>query len=320
MSVTRYHITPLGPFSTPLRSDTLYGHLICAAATLDGAEGAESLIRAFESGPPPFVVSSAFPQGMLPMPSLSPMPRGEFRKLAGERREFKGELCLALEAAKRFKKQPLVPDSLLFAASSFLSQKNLFTTWLDDPKPFAAQEHDSVVRELEPHNSIHRMTGAVLDQGGFYLAEATWRGRDARLSIYVKAADRKLFERYLDYVADTGFGADRSTGKGHFAYERDETFDPAPFGREGNAHLSLSVCSATDLSGFSGSYDFFAKYGKAWSGFGERNPFKKPFAAFAEGAVFTRMPANGYVLRNIHPNPSIVQVVQPLTLPVTLEA
>lgn len=320
MSVNRYIIKPLGPFSTPLRSDTLYGHIICAAATLDGPEGAESLIHGFENCAPPFLLSSAFPQGMLPMPTLPPIPRSSFKKLTAERKEFKGEMFAALEAAKRFKKLSLVPESLLYENSGVLSTESLFTRWLDKPDLFAGQGGDAVAPELEPHNSIHRITGSVLDQGGFYLSESVWRRRDARLALYVKTDDRSLFERYFNYVADTGYGADRSTGKGHFSYERDDSFDPAPFSRGGNAMLSLSVCSATDLSSFTGSYDLFAKYGRVWSGFGERNPYKKPFAAFSEGAVFTRMPTTDYVLRGIHPNPSIVQVVQPLTLPVRVEA
>lgn len=319
MSIYRYIITPLGPFRTPLRSDTLCGHLICAAATLDGPEGAEALISAFDKGTPPFVLSSAFPEGMLPMPALPPIRRASFKKLAKDWPEFHGEMFPALEAAKRFKKSAFVPESLLLDDVSPLSQEFLFTKWLEKPDRFSIQGrfHKS---GLEPHNSIHRMTGSVLDQGGFYLSEVSWYIAGTRLSLYVRTADRAAFERYFGYVADTGYGADRSTGKGHFSFVRDENFDDSPFRKEGNARLSLSVCSAEDISGFSGYYDLFAKYGKTWSGFGERNPYKKPFAAFAEGAVFTSMPTSGFVVRGIHPNPSIVQVVQPLTLPVRLEA
>lgn len=319
MSIYHYILTPLGPFRTPLRSDTLYGHLICAAATMDGSAGAEALISAFEEGTPPFELSSAFPEGFLPMPVLPPIPRASFRILVQERPEFKGEMFTALEAAKRFKKSAFVPESLLFGNPVSLSQEFLFTKWLDDPTCFMAQGSFRK-SDLEPHNSINRITGSVLDQGGFYLSEAAWYTKGTRLSLYVRTADRPAFERYFGYVAETGFGADRSTGKGHFSFVRDEHFDDAPFCREGNACLSLSICSAENMSGFSGHYDIFAKYGRAWSGFGERNPYKKPFVAFAEGAVFTHVPTSGFVLRGIHPNPSIVQVVQPLTLPVRLEA
>lgn len=322
MPVHRYTITPLGAFATPLRSDTLYGHLLWAAALTDGAAQAEALIGAFEQGKPPFLLSSAFPKGMLPMPVLPAIPRSDFRQLAAKRPEFKGELAAALEAYKRFRKVAFVPTALICDGAE-LSQRRLFSRWLDDPGIFKLPEHPQQVfrrQELEPHNSIQRQGGTVLQQGGFYLSEATWYGKGASLDLYVATDDRELFERYLGYVADTGFGADRSTGKGYFAFRHDPAFDPAPFAGVGNGSLSLSVSSNSDLSGFSGTYDVFAKFGKAWSGFGERNPFKSPFVAFAEGAVFSRMPAAGYVLRSIHPNPAIVQVVQPLTLPVKLEA
>jgi CRISPR/Cas system CSM-associated protein Csm4 (group 5 of RAMP superfamily) len=70
---------------------------------------------------------------------------------------------------------------------------------------------------------------------------------------------------------------------------------------------------------FDGIWTPFVKHGRAWSGFGEKNPFKKPFLAFAEGSLFSRMPKKGYVLRNIHSDPKLVQIGWPLTIPVTLE-
>ena len=49
-------------------------------------------------------------------------------------------------------------------------------------------------------------------------------------------------------------------------------------------------------------------------------PSKKPFLAFTEGSYFTGMPADGYVLRDIHPDPRIVQITMPLTIPAKAEA
>ena len=75
MPLYRYTITPRGAFGTPMRSDTLHGQLLCAAAELDGGEAVAGLIAAFDSDNLFFVCSSAFPAGMLPMPCL---PRFEW--------------------------------------------------------------------------------------------------------------------------------------------------------------------------------------------------------------------------------------------------
>ena len=55
MALYRYTILPRGPFSTPLRSDTLHGQLLCAAAQLDGDKAVTELIDAFGTDKPPFV-------------------------------------------------------------------------------------------------------------------------------------------------------------------------------------------------------------------------------------------------------------------------
>jgi len=74
-----------------------------------------------------------------------------------------------------------------------------------------------------------------------------------------------------------------------------------------------------DMSTLRGWYATFTKHGKAWDGFGESRPFKKPFLALEEGAVYESLPASGYLLRGLHPDPAIVQILWPLTIPLTLD-
>jgi len=123
----------------------------------------------------------------------------------------------------------------------------------------------------------------------------------------------------LDDVGRSGFGADSSTGKGHFTFRRDENFATDCWPQQGNARLLLSLVANENMADFAGYYQPQVKHGRAWSGFGEKNPFKKPFMAITEGAVLTRLPQSGYVLRNIHSNPDIVQITWPLTMNLQLE-
>ena len=152
-----------------------------------------------------------------------------------------------------------------------------------------------------------------------HFSSATYYGPETLLDLYVESEDISLFEELLDFVAKTGFGANRSTGYGQFSWEKDLAFDGGSVQHEGNAWVNLSLMSCDDLSSVKGCYSPMVKHGRTWSGFGERNPFKKPFLAFAEGSLFTKLPQSGYVLRNIHSDPDIVQVTWPLFFPVMLE-
>ena len=52
MAMYRYRIIPRSGFATPIRSDTLYGHLLWAAAMLEGESRVNALIEAFVDGGP----------------------------------------------------------------------------------------------------------------------------------------------------------------------------------------------------------------------------------------------------------------------------
>lgn len=318
MATYLYCVTTCSAAGTPLRSDTLYGHLLCAARELDGENALGNLVGRFKEGRPPFILSSAFPAGMLPMPVLPNIPRADFQRFARERTEFGGSMFRALEKYKDFKKIKWLPVSLWVQLSVGFSQERLFAAYLDNLETgtFAAPAGKT---ELELHNTIDRQRGTVLAEGGLYTSEAAFYLPGTVLEMYVQTDDPSTFERYLEVLAKTGYGRDRSTGKGSFTFRRDDGFDPSLMAGSGNALMSLSVCSHQNLSTIKGYYSVFTKYGKVWNGFGQNNPFKKPFLAFAEGSVFQELPADGYILQGIHSDPKIVQITWPLTLPLTLE-
>jgi CRISPR-associated protein Csm4 len=312
MALYRYHITPLSAFATPMRSDTLYGHLLWAAAMLHGEKKVAGLIDAFAGDTPPFVLSSALPGGRLPLPPLPGIPRQRFKEQFAQQ----GQLFETLRRFKTFRKQSFWSVEQWQRLDGTLNQEQLFSEWLAAPK---GEEELEQFRDEQPHVNIDRQSGSVLQKGGLFFSSATWYRPGVTLDLYVESEQIELFEELFLHLADTGFGADRSTGKGFFRFQRDEAFDPAPFTKSGTHRLSLSLCAATDMSEFSGYWSPLVKHGRTWSGFGEKNPFKKPFFAFAEGSLFAQMPRTGYLLRNIHSDPKIVQIGWPLTIPVTLE-
>ncbi|MEA3465352.1 MAG: hypothetical protein U9R29_05015 [Thermodesulfobacteriota bacterium] len=310
MQVYRYKIKPLSAFATPMRSDTLYGQLLCAAAELDGTDGVAALIQQFTDKQPPFVLSSVFPAGKLPMPVLSGIKRPTFKKIA------KGNMFDELSQQKKFRKLSYICVSDWNDVAGQLSSLKLFQHHRNK-KP-ATETEAKVKSSRTMHNSIDRNNNRVIE-GGLYSSESSYFDVDYCYDLYVKTADRESFERLFSHVATTGFGADASTGKGQFDFEIDESFDSAMFHYQGNAEMNLSVCMALETDQFAGTWNLFTKLAKVWNGFGETNPFKKPFIAFTEGSVFTHMPNSDFVLRNIHSNSDYVQIGLPLTLPLTLE-
>ena len=309
MQVYRYKIKPHSAFATPLRSDTLYGQLLCAAAELDGAAGVEGLIRQFKQKQPPFILSSAFSAGRLPMPVLAGIKRSQFEKLAD------GQMFETLSQHKKFRKKSSLAVADWAAVSGQMSSLKLFQ-YCQNKNDIEADGHGQTARTM--HNSIDRNSNRVIE-GGLYSDEANYFKPDFTYDLYVKTADQESFERLFKHIAISGFGADASTGKGQFELTLDDAFDDTVFHHQGNAHMSLSVCMAEETDQFTGTWNLFTKLGKVGNGFGETNPFKKPFIAFTEGSVFTAMPDSSYVLHHIHSNPDYVQIGLPLTLPLTLE-
>ncbi len=311
MQLYRYKIKPLSAFATPMRSDTLYGQMLWAMAELEGEESLKELIKAFEEGSPPFKLSSAVPEGFLPMPVLPPGPMDDRWEGAGER-----------NLAKKFKKLKWLPVEIWSELKGKMSRQRLFEWFVES---YAKEEGGlGELQELvcvwdQPHVAIDRRTGNVREEGGLFFTEcygpALRGGREGCWELYVETEDTGLVEKLLGHVATVGFGAKASAGMGRFSFERDESFNPAELQDDDNAQLCLSVMATTTPAEVGGWWRVEAKAGKVWSGFMGIDPFKLPMVLFKEGAVFTQLPERGFVIRDIHPREEkIVQICWPLTL------
>jgi CRISPR-associated protein Csm4 len=252
---------------------------------------------------------------MLPMPVLPAPSRGEIKARANSQETGGLDLVGLLQHLKKFRKLKWLPIASWSRRRTNLTLWALFKDWLADQKSFKPPE---IKTYTEAHNSIDRSTNTVLEEGGLWFSDYLFHEPGVTLDLYVRAADPGLFDELFKKLAETGFGRDRGTGKGHFTWEKDSEFNASELEGVGDHRLSLSVMAASDLTQVQGHYSLFTKQGKVWNGFGEASPFKKPLTAFAEGSVFSRLPDSGYVIRGIHPNPDYVQVAWPLTIPCTL--
>ena len=287
MALYRYIITPRSPQSTPWQSDTLYGHLLCAARELFGIDFLQHLLQSFESGNAPFILSSGFPRGMLPKPLLPSMTKTFFKTLAND---LGSTLFEAQTSYKEFNKQMWLPVCDWSDVRDHLSSRTLFLHWWNKK----SKTSSSTVQTFELHNTIDRRTGRGLD-GLLYTTASIYHDTSSLLDLYVEAENHEIFEKLLKHLANQGMGKDRSVGKGAFSFIRDTDFDPEILmGSPNSWKMSLSMLSASELKGIEGYYGTMTKFGKVWNGFGQSNPFKKPFLALTEGSVFSCLPPQEY--------------------------
>ena len=313
MSLNKYRLHPISPFVSPVQSDTFAGQLLCAAGEIHGTQKLSELIDLFRREQPPFNISSPFPMDCLPMPFLPGLSRQRVSEMLVTRKNK--DLSNFLVELKKFKKKGWLNLKAFERLRNGLSLEALFVDWMGNMDDYPDERQ---ISGFQPHNSIDRRSNTVLE-GGLYFNPVTAYESGFGFDIYAEVEDRSFFESCLDHVSKSGYGADSSTGKGAFIWHKVDEFDAGAFLGQGTHKLLLSHAAAMDMSGFSGYYKLMTKYGKVWPGFGESNPFKKPFALFKPGSVFSSLPDKGYILNNIHSNPDIVQITRPFCVAVTLE-
>ena len=314
MRLHRFLLRPLSPWATPLRSDTLYGLLLWRIAERRGNGACRDTIMAFCEGTPPFVLSSALPEGRVFAPRLPPVPRARFRQWVEEEHAFKNsagsvlELTSALQAFKRFRKQAYLPLEDWRKQAGNLSVRPLFTAFCARDAP---QRGPDAKDAIEPHVAMDRRGGAL--EGALYFNRLRWFRQDARLHLYARTDAADALRDLLAEVGELGFGKDAATGKGRFAVEKDPDFQAGNLENDGPDVLLLSVCAAPDMADLEGWYAVETKRGKVW-GMG-LSPFKNPLLLLREGSLLRRLPRGPFVLKGIHPQERIVQITYPLALP-----
>ncbi len=130
-------IKPRSAFGGPIRGDTLFGQICWAARHRWGEGRLSELLQGYTEGQPYLVVSDAFPAGYLPRPAL---PLHRFDEVPdADRKAVKKRRWLP---RKRFA-EPL-------------------RQWLNHCESDSAISTDELMAaEVQPHNTINRMTGTT---------------------------------------------------------------------------------------------------------------------------------------------------------------
>ncbi len=276
---------------TPLHGDTLFGHVCWGIRWWEGEQALVQFLDAYREAPP-LVISNAFPAGMLPMPMLDPTPP---------------ERNISLERYQQWKilrKVRYLPFQW-FTESDFRFSEMAILERLNELPDSGKQ----VLYTERLHNTINRLTGTVVpEQSPFSVPEIWYAPQDNVAEVYLHTTYsaqriRQLFEQALA----TGYGADKSTGKGKLTVGE---VVPVKLPDKGNRAMALGHFvpspgdSLDDLRA-----DLFTRFGKlgGWYVY-SHNPFKKPILMYRQGSTFrteSEIPYVGKLLDNVHPDGNI---------------
>lgn len=238
----------------------------------------EDIQRPALDGLPPFVISDAFPNDLLPMPASARLQALS----AAERKEIKHARWVSAEAFRRAQAgEPIARPDFVHTG------------------PYCTYDRW--------RNSIDRQEGSAGGRGGgiFGTAETTLAVSESAscLSVYARVTDQ-WSERLLELLRElsaTGFGADVSVGRGHFevigSAEDASWLDDVPSDCSGLISLSSFQPAASDPT--DGFWEAFTKYGKLGPDLAADSVFKSPLLMFRPGAVFARRDRRQYVGRAV---------------------
>jgi len=273
MKLYRLTIELCSALVTPLKGDTIWGHIVWGIANNEGEDAVQKFMET-ENGAPQLINSSAFPHGLI----CKPYPEPEQRGSAPTKSEY--------SKRKKDKKQKYI------SASEYIS--DIKESGGESDEPFKSVE--------VMHNSINRLSGTVEDHSLFAVQEHWARCKlwDIYvLSIYEKDRTKTLFK----WAFENGFGADSSSGKGKIAVKSIKEVHVLKSG--GDKYMALAPFvpdSKQDIKNLRAN--IFVRRGKLGGAFVSKlPPYKKTVILYDEGAVFssgTAMEWVGLMLENMH--------------------
>lgn len=264
MTLYRAQIASRSAFATPLRGDTLFGHLCWAVRQGWGEDRLTRLLGNYANGEPFAVLSDPFPVDKLPRPRL-PRRLGPSSSLADRKAEKRRGWGSVGQTAAPVAK------------------------WQFEELTIGQPTHRS-------HNSIDRRTGTTgLGEDGLAPFSVQLLRYVVPLDIYVLVPGNGDFsvadlQSALSAIGTLGYGADASTGAGRFDVGN---LEPAKFARPArpNAWLTLAPCApppAGELDARLCWYSPLVRFGKHGNIAGlTARPWKNPLLLADTAAILT---------------------------------
>lgn len=336
-------IKPETSFCQEVQSDTLFGHICWAIKYIYGESKLLEFLKLFEEKPP-LIISSGFPSinniDFIPKPVLRPLDIKEEKELEAKFLNKNYSEYAFYAALKFLNKQNFIPVEVLEIVKDNLSYFNLYNLIFEKgdncpinfiKKPsecknsgldcyFFNKENKECPLSLNInlkiedvyHNTINRLTNTVLEEGGLYSVINYFF--DSKIIVYI-VDDYFGFDeinKIFEFISVSGYGKDKSTGKGAFSFELIEEFN-LPNSVSPNGFITLSNFFPEDNFKITGYYEIFTKFGKLggdWSRKPGINPFKKPIIFIKPGSFIFTSPLKEYygkLIKNVNVNPDIVQ-------------
>lgn len=292
MTLFRIRIKLTSPIVTPLKGDTIWGHVVWGIANHEDEQAVADFIKDCKENAA-FIISSAFPAGMVckPIPEVTE----RLENLSPE----------DYTKIKQNKKIRYEKASLYFSGMDEIQTGN---------------GKNQFKENIVTHNTISRLSNSVLD-GGLYSVEEFWaREENKLLDLYVLTSySAKRVAELCEWAFENGFGADSSIGKGQIEIHS------APLEVHtkltGKKYMALSPFVVSDLSAIQNlRADIFVRNGKIGGSFvSSHSPYKKTVVLYAEGAVFESDKNLGYIgeiLGDIHSDSRIAQSAAAPVIPI----
>lgn len=203
MALYRLGVCLHSAIATPLKGDTLWGHVVWGIARHEGDDAVQAFIEEERLAAPPFAVSSAFLRGFIPAPIRPPTERDETMEKA------------KYAEIKKLKKLKYTPAAQYIDGAQSTAAE-------DGKMPFKALGHS--------HVGINRMTGAA-EEGMLYAMnemrlDSSPSGnvepckRNGYLDIYIASSyDSARVTELMKRAFEGGFGAGASRGMGNITVE-----------------------------------------------------------------------------------------------------
>lgn len=295
-----YEITikPKSGFGTPLKGDTIFGHICWQAAYDESLFGKtiDQLLRDYNNNPF-IVVSSAFfkigegnnVHRIFKRPDMSLFKVFNFKgtdkmEVINKRKILKSKKWLALDFEQKIEN---------FKKLNYFSEEEVVTDYFKNGQKSKNRHSFLLINDFaQPHNTINRLTNTT-GEGRFvpFSSEQMVFNIDVMLAIYVGIREdiaisqiKTAFQR----IGEVGFGKDASTGLGKFDIVSTDEFNLFEIGSPNpNACYTLSPC-IPEKGVFSEIYFTpFTRFGRHGDVLAKsKNPFKNPVLMADEGAVF----------------------------------
>ncbi len=252
MKLYKTTITPTSNFLTPLKGDTLFGHLCWSIRFVFGKKRLEEFLNDYDNNPF-LIISDGFPTGYLPKPKM-------MSNLLGEN---------TLEKKSNRKKVWLAKKEL---------ENGEYYKARTDKEINNIDKKDTIIR-----NSINYKTATTEGDkfSPYGVNEMSFSKKDI---FFLVRFDFKLEElnKCLEFVSKSGYGKDSTIGKGRFEFTSFEEVDKNDIS---NTYMALSPFVVHNLKCKEIYYEPFTRFGKSGASRAFKNPFKKPIIFADYGAV-----------------------------------